>query len=195
MSRILNIHSHHPSPEALLNAFPSEFVPLENQCYSVGIHPWHAAEATDDDWQRLRQSLHHPQVRMVGECGLDKLCAASMPVQTAVFERQIRLSEEVGKPLLIHCVRAYNEVILLKRKHCPRQPWILHGYRQKALLARQLVDEGFYLSFGVRFQDEAVRAVPMDRLYVETDEAETDIREVIAAVQDIKNTIIPPLFL
>lgn len=195
MEPILNIHSHHPAGNAILNAFPRDFSPSGQQFYSVGIHPWHAAEATDADWQRLEEAACHPQVRLIGECGIDRLCTAPLDVQQRVFERQILLSEKVGKPLLIHCVKAFNEVILLKRRYRPAQPWIVHGFRNKAALARQLVDEGFFISFGVRFQPESVRAVPMDRLYVETDESEADIHEVIAAVQNIKNTINTPLFL
>jgi TatD DNase family protein len=195
MPQILNIHTHHPAADGVQNAFPRQFHPRQGQVYSVGIHPWYAAEATAVDWQLLQEAARHPQVRLIGECGLDRLSQAPWSVQMAAFERQIALSEAVGKPLLIHCVRAYSEVIGLKHRLRPRQPWIIHGFRGKAALARQLVAEGFYLSFGVRFQPEAVRAVPWDRLYCETDEAEVDIREVIAAVQNIKNTINPPLYL
>jgi TatD DNase family protein len=188
MTLPLNIHTHRPSAHAVRNVYPRDFRPEEGEQYSVGIHPWYAAEADEEDWALLEAAARHAQVLLIGECGLDKLCATEWSVQCAAFERQIALSEAVGKPLLIHCVRAYNEVVALKRRLQPAQRWIIHGFRGKPTVARMLLDAGCSLSFGARFHEEAVRMTPPDRLFLETDEDEVSIEEVARRVAEAKKT-------
>jgi TatD DNase family protein len=182
-----NIHTHHrPAVDAVLNVYPQDFAPREGEEYSVGIHPWYAESATPADWERLRQAARHPQVVLIGECGLDKLCDTPFAVQQSAFERQVLLSEEVGKPLLIHCVKCYNEVLACKRRLRPRQPWIIHGFRGKPTVARTLLEAGCSLSYGARFNPESVRLTPPDRLFVETDDADISIEEVVRRVMQCR---------
>lgn len=85
------------------------------------------------------------------------------------------MAEAVCKPLVIHAVKAQAELIQLKRELKPRVPWIIHGFRGKVQLAQDLVRHGLYLSFGARYQEETLRQIPLDRLFLETDESEVSI--------------------
>ena len=69
------------------------------------------------------------------------------------FEYQARLSVELGKPLVIHLVKAMSELLKLKQQIKPANPWIIHGFRGKPALAEECLRHGFYLSFGEKYQD------------------------------------------
>lgn len=147
--------------------------------FSAGLHPWQA----DSRWEeltelRLRPLLALPQVLAVGEAGLDRLRGGDMALQQLAFERQIRLSEEFSKPLVIHCVKAFDLLLSLHRRLRPQMPWVVHGFRGKPEQASQLLHRGICLSFGARYQEEALRFCPSDRLFIETDESRTGIGDL-----------------
>ena len=172
-----DIHAHHEPPMpgmAIVNADPQSFSPREGGWYSVGIHPWLVKEGiTDAQWQALEHLItDEKRIVAVGETGLDKLAAAPLPLQEAAFVRQAQFAEAAGKPLVIHLVRAADELLRWKRELRPSVPWIIHGFRGKEVQADLWIRHGFYLSFGVRHQEAALRAVPSDRLLLETDENE-----------------------
>ncbi len=177
--RYFNAHTHRPascdetalcctSPQAF--PFRTEDAPDGRTLYAVGIHPWQADEADEAAWSALAQAVRHPDVVAVGEAGLDRLQGADNAVQQAAFRRQVILSEEVGKPLVLHCVRAVDEVLAVRRETRARQPWIWHGFRGGARQLEQLAAHGFCFSFGSRFREEALVACPPEYLLLETDE-------------------------
>ncbi len=120
----------------------------------------------------------HPQVLAVGEVGLDKLVSVPLDSQTDALRYQADVAESIGKPLVLHLVKATTELLALKRELNPRVPWIVHGFRGKAQLALDLVRHGLYLSFGARYQEEALRQMPADRLFLETDEIDSAISDL-----------------
>lgn len=199
----VDIHTHLLSQlpgEAIVNCYPETFSPQEGGWYSVGIHPWyieHAAAGADSSLNereaRLRELLHHPQVLAVGEAGLDKLAEASMPLQLEVFERQAQLAADAAKPLVIHLVKAADELIRLKHGLKPANPWIIHGFRGKATLAQEYLRHGFYLSFGENYQAETLRSMPADRLFIETDESTLPIAELYARAAAVRGTSVDEL--
>ena len=168
----LNIHTHTPAHEDE-QTFPA-----------FGLHPWHLT----DDWQSELSAL---EARIsppcfVGECGLDRLCSTPYPLQLAAFEAQIQLSERLALPLVLHCVRAIDDVLRLK--HGTRQPWIFHGFRGKPQQLRQLLDHGFYVSFGFRHNVESLRACPLHRLFLETDDTPSPIAPLYATAATLLGT-------
>lgn len=176
---IKDIHTHRiDAREAVISVNPWEFAPVDGLCYSVGIHPWQAARAAEADFDRLAECATSGNVLMIGECGIDKLRGGDLPMQMSVLERHIALSEQVCKPLVLHCVRASNELCRLRRVLRPRMPWVVHGFRGNARVAGQLLDAGFYLSYGERFNPEALAITPADRLLAETDESLLPIDEI-----------------
>lgn len=175
---ILDIHSHREYREAITNRFPSSFAPKEAQLYSVGIHPWNITPDYRKEWDLLLQIAGNEQVLAIGEAGLDKQIPLDMELQMEVFKCQIELAEQIRKPLIIHSVRTSNELIQLKKQYSPQMPWVIHGFRGNKNIAVALINEGFYLSFGEKYQAEALKATPMNRIFVETDESVESIDNI-----------------
>lgn len=179
----VNIHTHIEPlipGEAIVNCFPEKFAPKRRGWYSVGIHPWYI---TDDISTIVMRScfdvlVQSEQVLAVGEAGLDKLASTPLDKQIEVFEYQAQFAKSYGKPLIIHLVKAMDELLKLKKKIRPTNPWIIHGFRGNAILAGEFLRHGFYLSFGDKYQEEALRTVPADKLFLETDESVVPIDEL-----------------
>ena len=151
-------------------------VTLEAGYYAVGIHPWYADRA---GLSAVETMAEHPDVVAIGETGLDKLASTPLKLQEELFMAQIELAEKKRKPLIIHCVKAWQELIAIRRRFTSGIPWIIHGFRGNGKLARQLLPFGFYLSFGPNFHPDALRAAwEAHRLYAETDDAAIRIEEV-----------------
>lgn len=187
-----DIHTHHLSAcpsEAIYNA-DSNYMPTPDEAIyiSVGIHPWHL---TDEDYPvRLQwaESMLQDDKRIIalGEAGLDKCCDTPFALQEEAFRKVISLSEQYCLPLIIHAVKAYNELIALKKEVHPSQPWIIHGFRGKKELAQSLVNQGFYLSFGEHYHADALRYMPAETFLLETDESLASIRSLYGRAAEIR---------
>ena len=178
-----DFHTHRlslPPGEGIVNLpaawteHPEQFRPVPGGCYSAGIHPWWTADAerTERMLRALPRLLHHPQVVRVGECGLDWLRGADRERQTKVFCAQIELAEQLELPVTLHVVKAFDQLLRLKKLLRPSTNWTVHGFRGHAALARQLLDAGIDLSFGEHYQAEAFELTPAARRHTETDDAE-----------------------
>lgn len=184
----IDIHTHNPCPEGPaivhveavpgLTALPE--AKRADVRYSLGVHPWNAgradvAEALESQ-RRIAESS--PQsLAAIGECGFDKLRGPGLDVQEDVFMTQARLAARMGLPLIVHCVRAWGELLAARRNllaekgTAETEPlWIVHGFRGKPALARQLLDAGMHLSFGTRHNPASVAVTPPDRCHRESDE-------------------------
>lgn len=146
--------------------------------YSAGIHPWYIHDDGISQFKKLQEIAIQSNIYMIGEAGLDKLTATPLPIQIKLFEAQAALAESLQKPLVIHCVKAWQELFEVHRRIRPTMPWLIHGFRGKGDLARQLVRKGCYLSFGVHFHPASVLAAWPDRLFAETDEAVDSIQTI-----------------
>lgn len=154
---------------------PTAFSPQEGGYYSVGIHPWNINSTTESEYEYLKKIVSNPQIIAIGEAGLDKMIPIELSYQQEIFKWHIELSETLRKPLIIHSVKTANEIIQLKKEFCPESPWIIHGFRGKKELAEQLTGQGIYLSFGEKYQEDAINCIPLNRLLLETDESDKDI--------------------
>lgn len=191
---LLDCHTHNPERwrDAIVSCRPGEFARLSadypDAVFSVGVHPWDTATCDAAGLERSLQMLQaiatDPRVVAIGEAGLDSLRGASDDVQEAVLRWQIELSETVGKPLVIHCVRRYDRMLHLQREMRPQQPWIWHGFRGKPELARQILAASprNYISLGERFNPLAAAIIPTDRLLAETDESPLPITQIITSI-------------
>jgi len=157
--------------------------------YSIGIHP------QDIDVNNLEQQFSRMRSMMfqncfaIGECGLDALVSVDQKTQEEVFLRQIMIANEVKKPIIIHCVRKFYEVISFRKK--AEQPMIIHGFNKKRQIAEDLLAHNFYLSFGkavlynLSLQD-ILKSTPPDKLFLETDNEDFNIEELYLKVSEIK---------
>lgn len=203
--KVLDIHTHQcPSNDlgtAIFNYIDTTFstneIPFQKGgYYSVGLHPWYLSELEEEiacQFSWLNHCLESKQVIALGEAGLDKLAATPMDIQKAVFIKQIELSEQKRLPLIIHCVRALDELLQLKKKYHPVQPWIWHGFRGKKEQMNQLLQQGFYLSFGEFYQEEVIAATPDERLFLETDESKKKIEDLMVRAADIRSATVEQL--
>ena len=186
---LLDIHSHYAAPiagECIWNVEPAVFSPIEGNYYSVGIHPWKAGAVREEEWRLLREAAEHPAVLAIGEAGLDKLMPIKPALQMAVFEKQILLAEAMGKPLIIHCVKAFNELVELKRKFRPNVPWVVHGFRNNVNIARMLLREDIRLSIGEKYQLPVLQEIPLECLLTETDESRMPVRDIIKSIAEVR---------
>ena len=185
---ILDIHTHHeaPQPEALVSVSPGNFVPLEGQLYSVGIHPWDTAVGKPIDRNKLEEIASRNDVAAIGECGIDKLKGAPLFRQMQVFKTQIEISESLKKPLVIHDVKAHDIIFGLYRDIQPTQKWAIHGFRAKPGVAKMFTDTGIWLSFGEFFNPDSLKAVPKDFILAETDESSLSIENIIERLSEVR---------
>lgn len=165
-----DIHSHVSyGPDVLTAIEPEQSIVTApgEAWYSVGIHPWHVS--VTPDYTLLDRIAADPRVAAIGESGLDSLRGPEMDIQESVFRHHIELSENLCKPLVVHCVGRYGRLMELRRELRPEQRWIVHGFRGKPELARQLLALGFDLSLGEKFNPAVPATVPPGRLFSETD--------------------------
>jgi TatD DNase family protein len=194
--RLLNLHTHKLTNQdtvlELVNQYPQEFdaaIPY----YSIGIHPWYIDEETlESDLRVVESKLQEINCLALGECGLDKRIETPLELQQMVFERQLFLAQKHNKPVVIHCVAAFQEVIALKKRLKISVPMLIHGFSKNKQVAKELIDNGFYISFGKYLlrnpELEAVfQSIPNDRFFLETDTVEEGIEEVYALAARYKN--------
>lgn len=189
----IDIHTHNNSKlefSAIQNLnFPEAekvFTTKDKGFFSIGFHPWHADEFSNESFLKLTNWANDKRLIAIGECGLDKYSKVSFEKQLFVFEQQIALSEKVNKPLIIHCVGYFNELFEIKKRWYPKQLWIIHGFRGKPELAKQVLKAECALSFGEHYNSESVKATPIDKLFVETDESSMFIEEIYHNLSTVK---------
>lgn len=187
---ITNFHCHDIAAEqAIISVDVNDFKPQYGKTYSVGIHPWHIGDNWQQQLEQLAEAAQHHLVVVIGETGLDSLKGAPLDVQEQVMQAHITIAAATGKPLIIHCVRTSQQILKLWRDNpqAHNVAWVIHGFRGNENVARQLLDAGFYLSYGAKFNEQALAITPLDRLLVETDdEPSASIEAVLKAVAKVK---------
>ncbi|GAA4056438.1 TatD family hydrolase [Flavobacterium chungnamense] len=200
--KYFNLHTHKftNSPEVLelVNQYPWEFdVAIPN--YSIGIHPWYInTNRLESDLKIIEDKLQLNVCLALGECGLDKRIEIPLALQIEVFEKQIEFAEKYQKPLVLHLVAAFDELIAIKKRLKIKVPIVIHGFSKNEQVAKQLIDNGFYLSFGKYLlrnpdMETVFKSVPNDRFFLETDTIEETLEEVYTLAAKYKNIKIEDL--
>lgn len=198
MMPLVNIHTHYSVDN-------KEFIEIQNididnatdvgvfRFCSIGFHPWNvkSQQSTNISQQifstlsRILKVSDSQSIMAIGECGLDRACNCDFDLQKNIFIKQIQLSEQYAKPLIIHAVKSYPDIIAIRKVTKAKQNWIIHGFQGNEQSAMQLLKhEGFYLSLGdVLFKNEykarqLLRVIPVERLFFETDVADRNIKDV-----------------
>ena len=197
--QFFNLHTHkftnQPDVLELVNQYPWEFdgtIPF----YSIGIHPWFIVEERlESDFEILESKLQEPSCLAIGECGLDKRIEVTMELQQLVFEKQLLLAQKYQKPVVIHCVAAFQELIEIIKKLNITVPILIHGFSKSEQLAKQLLDNGFYISFGKYLLlnpelETVFRNMPNDRFFLETDTVKEGIEAVYGLAANYKKMTI-----
>jgi TatD DNase family protein len=198
-----NFHTHqftnNPDILELVNQYPQDFdssIPF----YSVGIHPWYIVKnRIDADLKIIDEKLKQHNCLAIGECGLDKRTDIPFDQQISVFEKQLVLAEKYKKPVVIHCVAAFQEIITIKKKMKISVPMIIHGFsKNNNQITDQLIKEGFYISFGkylLKNPDfkSVFQGIPNDRFFLETDTIEENIDKIYDIASQYKELTIKEL--
>lgn len=176
--KFINLHCHRTAQSEIELRIHNRYT-HENQpqgFYSSGIHPWKI-----ENWESQLEQLHHlvedENCIAIGECGVDRAIETSIELQQTIFEQQIILAEKVQKPMIIHCVKAFDILLFLKKKHKVSVPIISHGYKNKPEQLKQLTQAGIKVSFGkALLNDQAslqdcLNQLSLRDFFLETDNA------------------------
>jgi len=190
-----NFHTHKSTLQnnvlELVNQYPQEFdaaIPF----YSVGIHPWYITQdRIEEDLKTIDKVLEFENCLAAGECGIDKRVETPLDIQIEVFEAQLLLAQKHQKPVVIHCVASFQEVIEIKNRLKITVPMIFHGFSKNQQLAQDLIRHGFYLSFGKYLMlnpdlESVFKNIPNERFFLETDTLELEIQQVYLKAATIK---------
>lgn len=177
--KYIDFHSHRApggsDTVTVMNLMAGEDVPADfppNTLFSTGIHPWQLSQENAEELRtELLLTAAHPHAVIIGEAGFDRLKGPGMELQYSVFMFQAAMAREMNKPMVIHCVRGWEE---LRRAHAevkPDRPWVIHGFRGNARLAASLHEDGFWFSLGSKgISKEILEVVSHDRILLETDD-------------------------
>ena len=150
----------------------------ENLYGAVGVHPEDLASFDADAESLIREYLKHPKIVAVGEIGLDYYWDKSqIERQKEIFEKQILIAKEIGKPVLVHDREAHFDTLeILKKTKASDVGVVMHCFSGSPEFAMECVREGFYIALGgvVTFKNakkvkEVAKIVPLERLLLETD--------------------------
>lgn len=196
--KLYDIHTHQilledndePFHSCILDINPSEIevakVTYQHHNFSCGIHPWYSKDG-ESQFKLLSEIASDPKVVAIGETGLDKIKGPSFSIQIPLFKQHIELSEQLKKPLIIHAVKAWEELYHIRKDAKPTQPWIIHGFRGNPQITEQMKKVGFMFSLGERFNVNSLEFIPTESLFCETDESAISIFEVYRQVASVLN--------
>lgn len=172
MYQFIDIHTHHPRHDVLSPRM-------------AGIHPW--------DAERGYELPNFEECDIVGEIGLDYCCKADRNMQRELFERQLQIASMIDKPVVIHNVRATEDILKILTRYPQLRGVLFHGFIGSQQQAESIVKRGYYLSFGHRSlrspkSRNVIATTDIRRLFCETDdEPNIAIEEIYAEVAKIRN--------
>lgn len=212
VSPLVNIHTHRLNSDEAIEVLSCELSQAnslqtttyaENTRFSVGMHPLFLAENTRFDELLFQEFVQKFPVVAIGEIGLDKHSPVSLEMQIDLFRQQVLFANHHHFPVIIHCTGRWNELELLFRERKKTDPiWMIHGFR-KTGLAEKFLKLGAYFGIGAALlYDErlqgCVEALPLEHLFLETDEADVELLSLYEKLAVIKSlplqTVIEQLY-
>lgn len=201
VSPLVNIHTHRLNSEEAIQIMSADALHstvleatdyTKNTLYSFGLHPLFMHENTRFDKHYFEELLSRYPVAAIGEAGLDNQSTVSTEFQLRVFREQTEFAATHQLPVIIHCTGRWNELeLLFKERKITDPPWIIHGFR-KTKLAEKFMHLGAYFGIGAALlYDErlqtCVQALPLERIFLETDDADVDIKELYQKLASVKS--------
>ncbi len=197
----INIHTHKLCAEDALcisNVFADDLHDNNNKdsgFFSAGVHPWYIKDdkTLEKRLSKLEEAVSHPNCLAIGEAGLDKLTETDWGLQVKAFNEQIHISEKSSKPIIIHCVKAWDEILKLRMQEKTTFPWIIHGFNSSEQMARQLIDTGCSLSFGKMILNHESKAAKVllrlkpEDFFLETDDDDIAIGEIYKKAAELRD--------
>lgn len=120
--------------------------------FTIGLHPMSYNFMTFENVSRIIDQ-NRDDILGIGECGLDTRIAVPRQHQIELFTAHAEMAREIHLPLIIHCVRSYDDIVHLHQRLKPSNPWIIHGFNRSESIAIKLLDQGILLSIGKELLD------------------------------------------
>jgi TatD DNase family protein len=183
----LDFHHHKQNKTGIYNLNLEEEIPQGN--FSIGLHPKDITENWKSNFDRIKEISLSNNCVAIGECGLDGLISVDENLQNEVFQNHISWAEEIKKPIIIHCVRRFSQILHYKKT---KTSLIIHGFNKKENIATELLNAGFHLSFGKAGLDnlslqKLIKDFPIQKMFLESDDADFDIAVLYEKVSEIKS--------
>jgi TatD DNase family protein len=200
MISFINIHTHKPGIDSkfILNAVSSDKLP-DAEFISFGIHPWEIGKInTETHLEKLKNYCFDKKLVAIGEIGLDRAIKTNLEIQKEIFIKQLEISKQCQLPVIIHCVKAYSDILAIRKSGKYSNPWIFHGYTGNLQIAQQIIKSGCILSFGKaliynkKLQEVFVQ-LPKDSIFFETDDSELKIEEIYQKATELSHICIDDL--
>lgn len=200
----VDIHTHKaPTQEDVLsvvNFFSDKSEGISDVDYaSIGLHPWHIEDGYAAQLDNVAYMSSHPHICAIGEAGLDKAIKTDIKLQENVFIEQAALAHKNAIPMIIHSVKTHYEIISLRKDFSESPPWLIHGFTGNLQTAEALLKNGFYISFGASLLENNSKAritlkdMPLNKIFLETDNSHCCIKEVYNAAAEIKEMSVESL--
>lgn len=200
-----NLHTHRASGKhiEIINKDFGENI-NENELFSLGIHPLSIDEkkSFEKEIGEIKEKLTCKNFLAIGEIGIDRRNLQSLDKQITIFKQIHLLSEKFEKPVIIHCVRAWSDLLAIRKNLKAQSVWIFHSFNGNAIVAQQLINSECYLSFGKALLynnklQETFRKISLNYLFLETDDSPVSIEEIYEkaaflkkeSVENLKKTI------
>jgi len=195
--QFIDIHTHNNTITenlSIINVFPEDVYKIsENKYYSLGLHPWEISNVNiDTQIKVINKNAQRKNILAIGETGLDKY-KPDFQKQTEVFLQHIKIAEAHNKPIIIHCVIAYSELLEILKKEKLKIPIIIHRYSGNKIIADQLLKFNCYFSFGHELFNtksktaKIFKSIPETNVFLETDDSQMSIVNIYQKASEIKN--------
>jgi TatD DNase family protein len=187
-------HHNRENTYGIYNLEPKEIVTEKK--FSVGIHPKDIDENWEENFEKIKEISLLQNCVAIGECGLDGLISVNENLQKEVFEKHILWANQINKPVIIHCVKRFSEIIPFQK--IAEIPLVIHGFNKKKTIADEMLKHGFYLSFGKSVLhslslQSILKEFPLEKMFLETDDANFNIEELYQKTAEIKGISIENL--
>jgi TatD DNase family protein len=201
----INIHTHNNCDDGAIcirNRFVDAEKPSEgmNTFFSLGLHPWYLKDpdTVNRELALLSECIGMPECLAIGETGLDKISETDFDLQVQAFEKQLHIAAEHNKPVIIHCVKAWDEMLQIRKGLKTATPWIIHGFSSSYQMASQLIDHGCMLSFGNHLPKrhklaEVFKKIRSENFFLETDDEPLAIEIIYEHAKNIRDCSIVEL--
>lgn len=183
---LIDFHTHNPRHDILSIESLSLLDTPSEHYFTYGLHPWHLTQMDISEFQaRLLKLYKHDKFLALGETGLDRACAIDYQIQRHAFSAQLDLAADLGiNVVIIHCVRALNDIIELSKKSAFKGTMVFHDANFSVEDSKRLINDGHYLSFGTNLLRENSKAastfseLDINSVFLESDDQKLAIEEV-----------------
>lgn len=190
----VNSHTHQSGSASSSEVFElvNFYTDQENidSYFSIGVHPWYLDRLSFD---RVQELAAHHLCLAIGETGVDRVRDENISEQIELFEKHIQLCLQLQKPLVVHAVKSYSDILEILKQSNFNLPIMLHDFNGNQQVIDQFLKYNTFFSMGDKLYNEsskgfkALSSIPFGRLLLETDDSSYLIQDMYQKASDILN--------